>query len=59
MADTVLSIIESQSPKLRYKVGKGATWLPRLRQVLPRSLFETQLRKSFDLGSGNGADYHL
>jgi hypothetical protein len=49
MAGTVLSIIESQSPKLRYKVGKGVTWLPRLRQVLPRSLFEKQLRKAFDL----------
>jgi len=49
MADTVLSIIESQSPKLRHKVGKDATWLPRLRQVLLRSLFEKQLRKTFDL----------
>jgi hypothetical protein len=49
VADTVLSIIENNSPKLRYKVGKDATWLPRLRQVLPGSLFEKQLRKIFDL----------
>jgi NAD(P)-dependent dehydrogenase (short-subunit alcohol dehydrogenase family) len=50
VADTVLSIIESESPKLRYRVGKDATWIPRLRQILPGSLFERMLRKSFDLG---------
>jgi len=49
VADAVLSIIENESPKLRYKVGKDATWIPRLRQVLPGSLFEKQLRKIFDL----------
>jgi len=49
VADAVLSIIESESPKLRYKVGKDATWLPRLRQILPGSMFEKQLRKTFDL----------
>ena len=49
VAKTVLSIIASESPKLRYRVGKDATWLPRLRQVLPGSLFEKQLRKTFDL----------
>jgi NAD(P)-dependent dehydrogenase (short-subunit alcohol dehydrogenase family) len=49
VADTVLSIIENKSPKLRYKLGKDAIWLPRLRQVLPGSVFEKQLRKIFDL----------
>ena len=49
VAKTVLSIIDSESPKLRYRVGKDATWIPRLRQVLPGSLFEKQLRKTFDL----------
>jgi len=49
VAAAVLSIIESKSPRLRYKVGKDATWIPRLRQVLPASLFDKQLRKIFDL----------
>jgi hypothetical protein len=49
VADIVLSIIENESPKLRSKVGMDATWIPRLRQVLPGALFEKQLRKIFDL----------
>ncbi len=49
VADAVLSIIMNESPKLRYKVGKDATWIPRLRQVSPGSLFEKQLLKTFDL----------
>jgi NAD(P)-dependent dehydrogenase (short-subunit alcohol dehydrogenase family) len=49
VADAVLSIIESRFPKLRYRVGKDATWLPRLRQVLPGALFEKLLRKAFDV----------
>jgi hypothetical protein len=51
VAAAVLSIIESESPKLRYKVGKDATWIPRLRQALPASLFDKELRKIFDVGA--------
>jgi NAD(P)-dependent dehydrogenase (short-subunit alcohol dehydrogenase family) len=51
VAETVLSIVESESPKLRYRVGKDATWIPRLRQLLPGSLFERVLRKTFDVGA--------
>jgi NAD(P)-dependent dehydrogenase (short-subunit alcohol dehydrogenase family) len=53
VAESVLSIVESENPKLRYKVGKDATWIPRLRQVLPGSLFERVLRKTFDLDAMN------
>ena len=51
VADGVFSIIESRFPKLRYRVGKDATWLPRLRQVLPGALFEKLLRKAFDVNA--------
>jgi short-subunit dehydrogenase len=49
VAERVLHIIQSQSPKLRYRVGKDATWIPRLRQVLPAALFERALRRTFQL----------
>lgn len=49
VARTVLAIIESRSPKLRYRVGVDAIVVPRLRQFLPESLFEKALAKTFNL----------
>lgn len=49
VAECVLRVIESKSPKSRYKVGKDATSLPRLRRFLPESLFEQGARDHFHL----------
>lgn len=49
VADCVLRIINSKAPKLRYRVGKEATWVPRLRKVLPQAMFEQVIRSIFRL----------
>jgi hypothetical protein len=53
VAKTVLEVIESKSPGLRYRIGKDATWLPRLRAALRSWLFERMIRKLFDIGEMN------
>ncbi len=45
----MLRVIESKSPKARYKVGKDATSIPRLRRFLPDSLFEQGVRDHWHL----------
>ncbi|MFQ5898850.1 MAG: oxidoreductase [Candidatus Methylomirabilia bacterium] len=49
VAECVLRVIEGSSPKLRYRVGKEATWSARLRRLLPESLFEHGVRRLFRL----------
>ena len=49
VAETVLAIVESDSPRLRYTVGTDARVVPRLRQWLPESVFERGLAKTFAL----------
>ena len=49
VAERVLDIIRRESPKLRYRVGKDATWVPRLRQVLPAAPFEKGIRRIFQM----------
>ena len=48
VAERVLSIIESGSPKLRYMVGKEAR-VARLRRFLPEPLFERGMRHRLHL----------
>ena len=47
VAATVLRAIESRNPKLRYRVGTDATWLPRLKTVMPWPLFAGGVRRTF------------
>src|SRR5881394_3110766 len=47
VAQRVLRIIESPDPGLRYRVGGQATWLPRLRSVVPWSVYAAGVRKTF------------
>ena len=47
VAEQVLRIIESTSPRLRYRVGRDATRFVRLRRVLPFPLFEWGVRREF------------
>jgi short-subunit dehydrogenase len=47
VAKTVLRIITSRSPSLRYRVGTDAAWFPRLKSVLPWPLFAVGVRRTF------------
>jgi short-subunit dehydrogenase len=47
VARRVLQIIEQPTPGLRYRVGAEATWLPRLRNVVPWKVYAAGVRKTF------------
>ncbi len=47
VAATVLRVVQSRSPSLRYRVGTDAAWLPRLKSVLPWPLFAVGVRRTF------------
>jgi len=47
VARRVLQIIEQPNPGLRYRVGAQATWLPRLRNVVPWTVYAAGVRKTF------------
>src|SRR4029450_10804777 len=49
VADTLLGIISSSSPRLRYLVGPQAKSVARLRRFLPAGMFEQGVRRSFSL----------
>jgi NAD(P)-dependent dehydrogenase (short-subunit alcohol dehydrogenase family) len=49
VAECVLHVIESKSPRLRYTVGKDASRAFRLRRFLPESLFEQGTRRFLHL----------
>ncbi len=49
VAECILRIVESKSPRLRYSVGKNASLTTRLRRFLPESLFEQGVRRHFHL----------
>lgn len=49
VAKRVLAIVRSDRPRLRYRVGADATWLPRLKHVAPWRFFATGVRRSFGL----------
>lgn len=47
VARTVLATLRDPSPALRSPIGSQARWLPRLRTLMPQSMFERTLRRSF------------
>ncbi len=49
VADTLLEIISSNSPRLRYLIGQQAKSVARLRRFLPAGMFEQGVRRSFSL----------
>ena len=49
VAECVARVIESETPKTRYKVGKEASQVIRLRRLLPESLFEKLIRAHFQI----------
>jgi short-subunit dehydrogenase len=51
VATTIYRIIESKSPRLRYRVGIQSKLLPIMRSILPEALFESGARSTFKLDS--------
>ncbi len=49
VADDIVRVLTTGSDKLRYKVGKDAKLITRLRRFLPQTLFETIIYRHFDL----------
>lgn len=49
VAETVLQIMASKTPRLRYVIGQQAKFVSRLRRFLPEGLFEQGVRSTFGL----------
>jgi NAD(P)-dependent dehydrogenase (short-subunit alcohol dehydrogenase family) len=49
VAELVVRIALRKSPKLRYRIGDDAIWTPRLRMLLPESMFRPGMRRRFKL----------
>jgi len=49
VAKVIASVLVGKSTQLRHRVGKEATWIPRLRKLVPHSIFERQLKSTFDI----------
>jgi len=49
VAKSILHIIESKSPRLRYTVASDAARISRMRRLLPESMFEKGMRRALSL----------
>jgi len=49
VAEVILRIIESKSPRLRYAVGSDAARIVRMRRLLPEAMFEKGMRRTLGL----------
>ncbi len=49
VAQLIVSIAQNPAPRLRYRVGNDAQWLPRIRAILPDRLFRFAARKRFNI----------
>ena len=49
VAETALRVVRSGSPRLRYRVGRDAKWIPRIKGIVPEAVFESTTRKMFEL----------
>jgi len=49
VAEIIARVAESKSPRLRYRVGSDALWVPRIKAMLPESLFRHGMRRRFNL----------
>jgi NAD(P)-dependent dehydrogenase (short-subunit alcohol dehydrogenase family) len=45
VAKLILRIIEDESPQLRYRVGRAAIWIPRIRSIIPEGLFQAAIER--------------
>jgi short-subunit dehydrogenase len=53
VAKAVLRAARTKNPKLRYRVGPDAVWLPRLKNATPWNFFAYGVRRTFDLDTAN------
>jgi len=53
VAETILDAIRAKEPRLRYRVGRAAVWLPRVRAIAPAARYESGARKRFGLPSAD------
>jgi NAD(P)-dependent dehydrogenase (short-subunit alcohol dehydrogenase family) len=49
VAECVVRVVSSRSPRLRYRVGAEASWLPRLKSALPWTWYVKGVRRKYDL----------
>lgn len=49
VAECIVNVAQADAPQLRYRVGREASWVPRLRNWLPDSLFAMGVRRRFGL----------
>jgi NAD(P)-dependent dehydrogenase (short-subunit alcohol dehydrogenase family) len=49
VAETLLAIVSSPAPRLRYLIGKQAKLVARLRRFLPSDMYERGVRRTFSL----------
>jgi NAD(P)-dependent dehydrogenase (short-subunit alcohol dehydrogenase family) len=49
VAETLLKIVSSKAPRLRYLIGSQARTVARLRRFLPAGLFESGVRRTFSI----------
>ena len=49
VAETLLKIVSSRAPRLRYLIGRQAQWVARLRRFLPARMYEQGVRFTFSL----------
>ena len=50
VVESVMTAIESDRPRARYRVGRRARWLPRLQSLLPTRLFDRLVRSGLPGG---------
>jgi NAD(P)-dependent dehydrogenase (short-subunit alcohol dehydrogenase family) len=51
VARCVARVLAASRPRLRYRVGNDARWVPRLRRLMPEWLFEAALRRNYGIDS--------
>jgi NAD(P)-dependent dehydrogenase (short-subunit alcohol dehydrogenase family) len=49
VAELIVRVATEKSPRLRYRVGSDALWVPRLKSVLPERAFALGFRRNFNL----------
>jgi NAD(P)-dependent dehydrogenase (short-subunit alcohol dehydrogenase family) len=49
VAETIHRAIRDRTPRLRYRVGREARWLPRIKVIAPQGRFEATTRRMFGL----------
>ncbi len=49
VAEAVSQIVRSERPRLRYRLGRDAVWVPRMKALLPESMFAAGLKRNFGI----------